>query len=122
MAVKSLLVITHFPLSLLLLLRLLPQGAKYFVLCAKFSLRGVHPFNVDIDFINACTHCRYNDYQQDPFSACNCTPPYSPVYTIAARYDLLAENGHYDEEDLTRKAVGAIDVKVADLRSLRDFR
>lgn len=31
---------------------------------------------------------RYNDYKNDPYSRCNCTPPYSAENAIAARSDL----------------------------------
>ncbi|XP_003742442.1 putative phospholipase B-like 2 [Galendromus occidentalis] len=64
---------------------------------------------------------RYNDYKEDPLSRCNCTPPYSPSYAIASRYDLFEKDGHYDHEGMKLGAAGAIDAKVADARSIRDF-
>ncbi|KAH7940916.1 hypothetical protein HPB49_008064 [Dermacentor silvarum] len=54
----------------------------------------------------------YNDYKNDPLSQCNCTPPYNPVYAIAARTDLLDANGQYDVPGMNRRAVGGIDAKV----------
>ncbi|KAH7973117.1 hypothetical protein HPB52_021764 [Rhipicephalus sanguineus] len=58
------------------------------------------------------SYMRYNNYKNDPLSRCNCTPPYNPVYAIAARYDLLSPNGEYIEPGMYRRAVGGIDVKV----------
>nr|XP_037272841.1 putative phospholipase B-like 2 [Rhipicephalus microplus] len=54
---------------------------------------------------------RYNDYTNDPFSRCNCTPPYNPVYAIASRYDLLDPKGKYDIPRMYRRPVGGIDMK-----------
>ncbi|XP_040069470.1 putative phospholipase B-like 2 isoform X1 [Ixodes scapularis] len=55
---------------------------------------------------------RYNNYTHDPASRCNCTPPYNPVYAIAARYDLLDPKGRYDVPYMFRRAGGAIDMKL----------
>lgn len=38
---------------------------------------------------------RYNDYQHDPLSHCDCSPPFSAELAIAARGDLNAANGSY---------------------------
>ncbi|XP_037498950.1 putative phospholipase B-like 2 [Rhipicephalus sanguineus] len=54
---------------------------------------------------------RYNDYTNDPFSSCNCTPPYNPVYAISSRYDLLDPHGKYDVPRMYRRPVGGIDMK-----------
>lgn len=43
---------------------------------------------------------RYNDYQHDPLSRCDCTPPYSAESTIAARSELNSPNGRYPIKDL----------------------
>ncbi|XP_077509295.1 putative phospholipase B-like 2 [Amblyomma americanum] len=64
----------------------------------------------DLDSIMALM--RYNDYTQDPFSRCNCTPPYNPVYAISSRYDLLDPSGKYDVPDMHRISVGGIDMKL----------
>ncbi|XP_064457658.1 putative phospholipase B-like 2 isoform X2 [Ornithodoros turicata] len=55
---------------------------------------------------------RYNDYKHDPVSACNCTPPYNPVYAMSSRYDLLDPEGTYDVPRMNRRAVGGIDMKL----------
>ncbi|CAN8017033.1 unnamed protein product [Ixodes persulcatus] len=55
---------------------------------------------------------RYNNYTHDPESRCNCTPPYNPIYSIAARYDLLDPKGSYDLPKMVRRADGATDMKL----------
>ncbi|XP_065301953.1 putative phospholipase B-like 2 [Dermacentor albipictus] len=55
---------------------------------------------------------RYNDYTRDPFSRCNCTPPYNPVYAVSSRYDLLDPHGKYDIPKMYRRPVGGMDTKV----------
>ncbi|KAH7940817.1 hypothetical protein HPB49_006198 [Dermacentor silvarum] len=64
------------------------------------------------DMDSVVAYLRYNDYKNDPLSQCNCTPPYNPVYAIAARTDLLDANGQYDVPGMNRRAVGGIDAKV----------
>ncbi|XP_047119464.1 putative phospholipase B-like 2 [Schistocerca piceifrons] len=53
-----------------------------------------------------------NDYQHDPLSRCNCTPPYSAENAIAARCDLNPKNGTYPFPSLGHRSHGAIDAKV----------
>ncbi|XP_049513987.1 putative phospholipase B-like 2 [Dermacentor silvarum] len=55
---------------------------------------------------------RYNDYTRDPFSRCNCTPPYNPVYAVSSRYDLLDPHGKYDIPKMYRRPVGGMDTKL----------
>ncbi|KAL1436722.1 hypothetical protein MTO96_049401 [Rhipicephalus appendiculatus] len=66
---------------------------------------------------------RYNDYKNDPFSVCNCTPPYNPTYAVAARYDLFDPQGTYDMPGMYTHAVGGIDAKLTNysLFSLLEF-
>lgn len=64
---------------------------------------------------------RFNDFKNDPLSRCNCTPPFSPVYAIAARYDLVDPDGKYDDTDIKLRAEGAIDAKVTDINSVADL-
>ncbi|XP_037498951.1 putative phospholipase B-like 2 [Rhipicephalus sanguineus] len=54
---------------------------------------------------------RYNDYTRDPYSRCNCTPPYNPVYALMSRYDLLDPHGKYDVPTMNRQPVGGLDTK-----------
>ncbi|OQR76026.1 putative phospholipase B 2-like [Tropilaelaps mercedesae] len=55
---------------------------------------------------------RYNDYQRDEFSRCNCTPPYSAENGISARCDLNPANGTYPFAALGHRSHGATDAKV----------
>jgi hypothetical protein len=55
---------------------------------------------------------RYNDFQHDDLSKCNCTPPYSAELTISARDDLNDINGTYPDGHLGHRCLGATDVKV----------
>lgn len=55
---------------------------------------------------------RYNDYKNDPLSACNCTPPYSAENAIAARSDLNPANGTYPFESLGHRPHGETDAKL----------
>ncbi|XP_046365678.2 putative phospholipase B-like 2 [Haliotis rufescens] len=55
---------------------------------------------------------RYNDFQHDPLSKCNCTPGYSADLAIAARDDLNDETGTYLYDALGYAMRGAIDVKM----------
>ncbi|XP_067010461.2 putative phospholipase B-like 2 [Anabrus simplex] len=54
----------------------------------------------------------YNDYKNDPFSRCNCTPPYSAENAIAARCDLNPANGTYPFKALGHRSHGSIDTKI----------
>jgi len=55
---------------------------------------------------------RYNDFKNDPLSKCNCTPPFTAEYAIAARCDLNDPNGRYPFSTLGLRPHGAIDVKL----------
>ncbi|XP_071092880.1 putative phospholipase B-like 2 [Haliotis cracherodii] len=55
---------------------------------------------------------RYNDFQHDPLSKCNCTPGYSADLAIAARADLNDESGTYLYDALGYAMGGAVDVKI----------
>jgi len=54
---------------------------------------------------------RYNDYKNDPLSACNCTPPYSAENSIPARSDLNPANRTYELPFLGHRLHGATDYK-----------
>ena len=56
--------------------------------------------------------CRYNNFQHDPLSACNCTPPYSAENAISARSDLNPANGVYPFSALGHRSHGGVDSKV----------
>jgi hypothetical protein len=63
-----------------------------------------------LTFVSLST--RYNDFQHDDLSACNCTPAYSSELTIAARCDLNNINGTYPDSALGHRPHGATDAKV----------
>ena len=55
---------------------------------------------------------RYNDFQHDPLSKCNCTPPYSAENAISARCDLNPASGTYPFGALGHRSHGGTDMKV----------
>ncbi|KAH7964880.1 hypothetical protein HPB49_002205 [Dermacentor silvarum] len=55
---------------------------------------------------------RYNDYQNDPLSRCNCTPPYSAENAISARSDLNPPDGKYPFGALGHRGHGSTDMKL----------
>jgi len=55
---------------------------------------------------------RYNNFKNDPLSACNCTPPYSGENAISARCDLNPRNGTYPFGALGHRSHGGTDMKV----------
>nr|XP_050031713.2 putative phospholipase B-like 2 [Dermacentor andersoni] len=65
---------------------------------------------------------RYNDYTRDPFSRCNCTPPYNPVYAVSSRYDLLDPHGKYDIPKMYRRPVGGMDSKVTSYERFKNLQ
>ncbi|CAN7985572.1 unnamed protein product [Ixodes hexagonus] len=74
---------------------------------------------VDVDTMLSLM--RYNNYTHDPASRCNCTPPYNPVYAIASRYDLLDPQGRYDVPRMTRRPVGATDMKLTNYAMFKNL-
>lgn len=64
---------------------------------------------------------RYNDYRNDPFSRCNCTPPYSASNAIAARSELNPINGQFPFPNIAHDASGAIDAKITSYSLFQKF-
>lgn len=64
---------------------------------------------------------RYNNFQHDPLSRCNCTPPYSGENAISARSDLNPANGTYPFDALGHRAHGGIDCKVTSYALFSNF-
>ncbi|XP_041348219.1 putative phospholipase B-like 2 [Gigantopelta aegis] len=58
---------------------------------------------------------RYNDFQHDPLSQCNCTPPYSAENAISSRCDLNPADGKYPFGALDHRADGGLDMKLTSL-------
>ncbi|XP_046681052.1 putative phospholipase B-like 2 [Homalodisca vitripennis] len=59
---------------------------------------------------------RSNDFQNDPLSHCNCSPPYNAYFALAARGDLNLANGTYPFDALGHRSFGATDAKVTNYR------
>ena len=55
---------------------------------------------------------RYNDFENDELSQCDCKPPFTAEYAISARNDLNEPNGSYPFEAIGFRDWGAIDVKI----------
>ncbi|CAG2102156.1 unnamed protein product [Medioppia subpectinata] len=55
---------------------------------------------------------RYNNFENDAFSRCDCVPPFTAEYAIAARNDLNQPDGTYPFDALGFRDWGAIDVKI----------
>jgi hypothetical protein len=55
---------------------------------------------------------RYNNFERDDLSECNCTPPYTAEYAISARNDLNDPNGTYPFDAIKFRDWGGIDVKI----------
>ncbi|XP_067135392.1 putative phospholipase B-like 2 [Centruroides vittatus] len=64
---------------------------------------------------------RYNDFKNDPLSRCNCTPPYSANYAIAARLDLNPPNGTFPFPSLENAAYGSIDMKLTSYSMQKNY-
>lgn len=64
------------------------------------------------DLTSMARMMRYNDYQHDPISSCNCTPPYTSQYTISSRSDLHDRKGTYPFPALAYRDHMGTDVKI----------
>ena len=58
---------------------------------------------------------RYNNYRNEPFSKCDCVPPFSGENTISARSDLNPADGKYPFNALGHRDHGATDMKMTNL-------
>ncbi|XP_013380031.1 putative phospholipase B-like 2 isoform X2 [Lingula anatina] len=65
---------------------------------------------------------RYNDYQHDPLSRCNCTPPYSAENAISARCDLNPANGSYPIKALGHRSHGGTDMKLTNSEMFKSLQ
>jgi len=66
---------------------------------------------------------RYNDYQHDNLSKCDCNPPFSAVAAISSRADLNPANGTYPFPLLGHRNSAGTDMKLTnlDLSLLQQF-
>ena len=65
-----------------------------------------------MDLTSMTNLMRYNNYQNDPLSQCNCTPPYSAENAISARCDLNPKDGKYPFGSLGHRSHGGTDMKL----------
>jgi len=86
---------------------------------AKIFRRDHHKV-VDIDSLTKLM--RYNDYQNDPFSRCNCTPPYTAEAAISARGDLNPANGTYEMPGMGHVNHGGLDMKGTNFAMMKQLR
>lgn len=88
-----------------------------------FSLSTTSPCNRSkFPYQNPSLRCnRYNDFQHDEFSKCNCTPPYSAENAISARCDLNPANGTYPFGALGHRSHGATDAKITNFGLFKDL-
>ena len=64
---------------------------------------------------------RFNNYTNDPFSKCDCSPPFSGENTIAARSDLNPIDGKYPFDALGHRDHGATDMKLTNFKMSQNF-
>lgn len=74
-----------------------------------------------VDLKTMTSMMRYNDFKNDTFSRCDCTPPYSAELTIAARCDLNPADGKYPDDPLGHRPHGATDAKIASYAMIQNF-
>jgi hypothetical protein len=65
---------------------------------------------------------RYNDYTNEPFSRCNCSPPYSAESSIATRGDLNPVNGTYEVPGMGHRNHGSLDFKGTNYELVKQLR
>ncbi|XP_078362141.1 putative phospholipase B-like 2 [Oculina patagonica] len=78
--------------------------------------------NKVVDMDSMMKLMRYNDYQHDPLSRCNCTPPYSGENAISARSDLNPADGKYPFGALGHRQHGGIDAKVTNSEMVKTLQ
>uniref|UniRef100_A0A095CFR3 Phospholipase B-like n=1 Tax=Schistosoma haematobium TaxID=6185 RepID=A0A095CFR3_SCHHA len=79
---------------------------------AKIFRRDHHKV---VDFPSMMLLMRYNDFMNDPLSACPCKPPYTSNKAISARDELNDPKGQYPIRSWSYRLHGGTDAKVVDL-------
>jgi len=64
---------------------------------------------------------RYNNFKEDPLSACDCSPPYSGENAIAGRSDLNPKDGVYEFPALGHRNHGGTDMKITNSQLSKDL-
>uniref|UniRef100_A0A915MUG6 Phospholipase B-like n=1 Tax=Meloidogyne javanica TaxID=6303 RepID=A0A915MUG6_MELJA len=65
---------------------------------------------------------RYNNYQHDEYSRCNCTPPYSAEASISTRGDLNRPDGKWELPGMGFRNHGSIDYKGTNFELFKQLR
>ncbi|KAK8803715.1 hypothetical protein WA158_001409 [Blastocystis sp. Blastoise] len=84
---------------------------------AQIFKRDVHKV---IDLSSMQYMMRYNDFQHDPLSRCDCNPPYTSQYTISSRSDLNDINGTYPFPALAFRNHMGTDAKLTSYKMFHD--
>uniref|UniRef100_A0A183C531 Phospholipase B-like n=1 Tax=Globodera pallida TaxID=36090 RepID=A0A183C531_GLOPA len=74
----------------------------------------------DIDGLRALM--RYNNYKNDEFSRCACSPPYTAEASISTRGDLNPANGTYELPGMGHRNHGALDYKGTNFKLFKKLR
>jgi hypothetical protein len=74
-----------------------------------------------VDISSMTKLMRYNNFQKDPLSQCNCTPPFSAENGISARNDLNPKNGTYPFGSLGHRSHGGTDMKLTSFSMFQKF-
>ena len=94
----------------------IPLEAQYGAYYSYNEAPRAQIFRRDHSFIQNITAMkrimRFNDFEHDPLSRCNCTPPFDPGSAISARFDLGDPNGVYANPSMGFGVSGGIDGKV----------
>lgn len=65
---------------------------------------------------------RYNNFQKDPLSKCDCDPPFSAENAISARNDLNPANGTYPFGSLGHRSHGGTDMKLTSSKMAQNLQ
>jgi hypothetical protein len=82
--------------------------------------RRDHSKVVDLDSLTRLM--RYNDYKNEPFSQCECNPPYTAEAAISARGDLNPPNGTYPLPGMGHVNHAALDYKGTNYELFKQLR
>ncbi|CAH8464999.1 unnamed protein product [Schistosoma bovis] len=85
---------------------------------AKIFRRDHHKV---VDFPSMMSLMRYNDFMNDPLSACPCKPPYTSNKAISARDELNDPKGQYPIRSWSYRLHGGTDAKVVDLSMMNQL-
>ena len=64
---------------------------------------------------------RYNNFQKDPLSKCDCDPPFSSENAISARNDLNPKSGRYPFSALGHRSHRGSNMKLTNSKMIHDL-